>query len=119
MLTAHHISKSFNINTILDDVSFDLNKGDKVGLIGPNGSGKTTLLKIILGQLEPDHGVISFSPRNLEIGYLAQALESDPKMTVGNLIDQTSGNPETIQKELESLAKALTIDPENYDLQHS
>ena len=119
MLTAHHISKSFNINTILEDVSFNLNKGDRVGLIGPNGSGKTTLLKIILGQLEPDQGVISFSPTNLEIGYLAQALKPDPNATLGDLIDQTSGNPETIQKELESLAKALTIDPENYDLQHS
>ena len=119
MLTAHHISKSFNINTILEDVSFNLNKGDRVGLIGPNGSGKTTLLKIILGQLEPDQGVISFSPTNLEIGYLAQALKPDPNATLGDLIDQTSGNPETIQKELESLAKALTIYPENYDLQHS
>ena len=119
MLTAHHISKSFNINTILEDVSFNLNKGDRVGLIGPNGSGKTTLLKIILGQLEPDQGVISFSQTNLEIGYLAQALKPDPNSTLGDLIDQTSGNPETIQKELESLAKALTIDPENYDLQHS
>ncbi len=119
MLTAHQISKSFNINKILDNVSFNLNKGDRVGLIGPNGSGKTTLLKIILGQLEPDQGVISFSPRNLEIGCLAQALESDPNMTVGNLIDQTSGNPETIQRELENLAKALSIDPENYDLQQA
>ena len=119
MLTAHHISKSFNINTILEDVSFNLNKGDRVGLIGPNGSGKTTLLKIILGQLEPDQGVISFSPTNLEIGYLAQALKPDPNATLGDLLDQTSGNPETIQKELESLAKALTIYPENYDLQHS
>ena len=107
MLTAHHISKSFNINTILEDVSFNLNKGDRVGLIGPNGSGKTTLLKIILGQLEPDQGVISFSQTNLEIGYLAQALKPDPNSTLGDLIDQTSGNPETIQKELETRESRL------------
>ena len=119
MLTAHHISKSFIINPILEDVSFNLNQGDRVGLIGPNGSGKTTLLKIILGQLEPDQGVITFTPKNLEIGYLAQAFEPDPNATLGDLIIQTYGSPENIQKELEILARALTNDPENNALQKS
>ena len=40
MLTAHHLSKSYNLNTILLDVSFSLNPGERAGLIGPNGSGK-------------------------------------------------------------------------------
>ncbi len=119
MLTAHHISKSFIINPILEDVSFNLNQGDRVGLIGPNGSGKTTLLKIILGQLEPDQGVITFTPKNLEIGYLAQAFEPDPNANLGDLINQTYGSPENIQKELEILARALTNDPENNALQKS
>ena len=119
MLTAHHISKSFNINPILEDVSFTLNKGDRVGLIGPNGSGKTTLLKIILGQLEPDQGLITFTPKNLEIGYLAQAFEPDPNVPLGDLINQTYGNPEKFQKEIEILAQALAVDPENNVLQQS
>jgi ATP-binding cassette subfamily F protein 3 len=119
MLSVHHISKSFNINTILEDVTFNLNQGDRIGLIGPNGSGKTTLLKIILGQLEPNQGVISLNPKNLEIGYLAQAFEPDPNATLGDVITQTYGSPESIQKELETLAEALTIDPENNELQKS
>ena len=44
MLTAHRISKSYHINTILKEVSFNINPGDRVGLVGPNGCGKTTLL---------------------------------------------------------------------------
>ena len=119
MLTAHHISKIFNINPILKDVSFNLNKGDRVGLIGPNGSGKTTLLKIILGQLDPDQGLITFTPKNLEIGYLAQAFEPDQNVTMVEFINQTFGNPENIQKELEILARALAVDPENNALQQS
>ncbi|MFC1923019.1 ribosomal protection-like ABC-F family protein [Chloroflexota bacterium] len=119
MLTAHHISKSFNVNPILKDVSFNLNKGDRVGLIGPNGSGKTTLLKIILGQLDPDQGLITFTPKNLEIGYLAQAFEPDQNVTMVELINQIFRNPENIQKELEILARALAVDPENNALQQS
>ena len=119
MLTAHHVSKSFNVNPILEDVSFTLNKGDRVGLIGPNGSGKTTLLKIILGQLESNQGVITFTPKDLEIGYLAQAFEPDPNATLGDLINQTFGNPENTQEELELLARALAVDPENIALQQS
>ena len=61
MLTAHQISKSFGINSILDYISFSVNPGDRVGLIGPNGSGKTTLLRILAGQEAPDQGTVTIS----------------------------------------------------------
>jgi ATPase subunit of ABC transporter with duplicated ATPase domains len=88
MLTAHHISKSFNIKQVLMDVSFNLNLGDHIGLIGPNGCGKTTLIKIILGQIEPDQGIITRDPTDLEIGYLAQGTEFSPDASIGDLISQ-------------------------------
>ena len=75
MLTAHNISVSFNIKSILQNVSFSINPSDRIGLIGPNGSGKSTLLKIITGKLEPDRGNITLNPADLEVGYLPQAYE--------------------------------------------
>jgi ATP-binding cassette subfamily F protein 3 len=117
MLTLHQISISFNIKKILENVSFSLNPGDRIGLIGPNGSGKTTLLKIILGELEPDQGVVTRNPKNIEIGYLAQLFDPPPTTTFGELISQASGNPEIYERELESLARALENQPENEALQ--
>jgi len=117
MLTAHHITKSFNIKKVLEDVSFSLNPADHIGLTGPNGSGKTTLLKILVGQIEPDQGVITRNPNNLEIGYIAQEFEFQPDATIGALVSLARGNPENIERNLESLAKALVSHPENEGLQ--
>ena len=72
MLTAHQLSKSYHLKTILTDVSFNINAGERVGLIGPNGSGKTTLLKILTDEEHADSGHISLTPSNLKIGYLSQ-----------------------------------------------
>ena len=59
MLTAHHISKSYGIHTILQNISFSVSAGERVGLIGPNGCGKTILLRILTGQENPDQGTIA------------------------------------------------------------
>ena len=56
ILTADALSVSFGGRAILDDVSFAVQPGDKIGLIGPNGSGKSTLLRILVGQREADDG---------------------------------------------------------------
>ena len=61
MLTAHHITKSYGIQTILKDVSFTINPADRLGLIGPNGSGKSTLLRILIGQEKPDSGTVALA----------------------------------------------------------
>lgn len=117
MLTAHHIKKTFNIRKVLEDVSFSLNPADHIGLTGPNGSGKTTLLKILLGHIEPDQGVITWYPENLEIGYLAQAFEFQSDATIGALVSQAGGDLENIERNLEILAKALASHPEKEELQ--
>ena len=119
MLTAHNISKSFNIKKILTDVSFSINPSDRVGLIGPNGSGKSTLLKIIIGQLEADQGSITRNPPDLEIGYLPQAYEFPPGITLGKLISQFSGDPRIIEQELELLARSVSVQPENEEIQNA
>jgi ATP-binding cassette subfamily F protein 3 len=117
MLTAHRISKSYNINTILKDVSFSLNPGDRAGLVGPNGCGKTTLLKILTGIEEPDEGIITLSPPNLAVGYLAQGFYQDTSLSIDNLIENPIGDISAAGKILEEAASALTEDPDNQDLQ--
>jgi len=75
MVTVAGLSKSFGGRVLFDDVSLTLQSGERVGLVGPNGAGKSTLLKIILGQVSPDAGEVTFV-RGTRLGYLPQ--ESEP-----------------------------------------
>ncbi len=75
MIDFQDISKSYGALTLLDHVSFRINAGDRVGVVGANGAGKTTLFNIVTGDLEPDSGSINF-PKNLRIGCLRQNLET-------------------------------------------
>ena len=71
VLSAQNVAKSFGINAVLKDVSFTLQQGDRMGLVGVNGSGKSTLMRIIAGLDTPDSGDISMV-RGTRVGYLAQ-----------------------------------------------
>lgn len=62
---------------LFQSVSFTVNAGERVGLVGPNGCGKTTIIRIIMGELAPESGVVAFVPPNLRVGYLAQGLNVD------------------------------------------
>lgn len=75
VLEVNNISKNFGDLTLLEDINFDIYKGEKVGLIGPNGIGKTTLFKIILGELEYDNGEINLG-HNVFPAYFDQEMES-------------------------------------------
>jgi ATP-binding cassette, subfamily F, member 3 len=78
MLTASGLSKSFGGRTLFADVSFPVNREDRIGLVGPNGAGKSTLFSLILAHESPDEGTITFQ-RGVSLGFLPQ--ESAP---VGN-----------------------------------
>ncbi len=73
MLQVNDLSLAFGDQQILDDISFNIHSGERIGLVGRNGSGKTTLFKLITGELEPDEGRIAM-PKNYTIGYLKQHL---------------------------------------------
>ncbi len=71
LLSADNLSFGFNGGSLLENVCFSLNEGDRIGLIGANGEGKTTLIRLILGELEPESGIL-FRKNGIKIGYLAQ-----------------------------------------------
>jgi ATP-binding cassette subfamily F protein 3 len=124
MITTHNISKSFGIQPILRDISFSINEGERVGLIGPNGCGKTTLLKILAGIETPDSGTITHTNPNLRIGYLAQGmniaespLHFPEGQTLQSVLNPASNNSIELEAEIASLAAALCTDPNNLSLQ--
>ena len=71
LLSADNLSFGFNGGSLLENLCFSLNEGDRVGLIGANGEGKTTLIRLILGELEAEGGTL-FRKNGIRIGYLAQ-----------------------------------------------
>ncbi|MDZ4344146.1 MAG: ABC-F family ATP-binding cassette domain-containing protein [Candidatus Binatia bacterium] len=73
MIKINQLSKSYFARELFTDVNFQMNAGDRMGLVGRNGHGKSTLFKLILGQEEPDSGEITI-PRNYRIGHLEQHL---------------------------------------------
>ena len=75
MLTISDVSKSYGPRTLLEEVSLQVNRGERAGLIGPNGAGKSTLFSMILGQEEPDSGTVTLD-KNVVVGHLPQ--ESAP-----------------------------------------
>ncbi|MDY4561963.1 MAG: ABC-F family ATP-binding cassette domain-containing protein [Peptostreptococcus porci] len=71
ILSCNNINKSFGVESILEDISFSVNEGDKIGIVGVNGTGKTTLFKIITGIYGYDSGDI-YTAKNCRLGYLEQ-----------------------------------------------
>ena len=77
-----HVSKAFGEKCVIDDLTISIQRGDKVGLIGPNGVGKSTLIKMILGQLSPDSGSLNLGTK-LEVAYFDQLRDQlDPESSV-------------------------------------
>ena len=113
MITANNISKRFNLNRILEGVSFSINPGDRIGLIGPNGCGKSTLLKILTNQLPPDEGHVTLHPVNIRIGYLSQSLELPATSTIDEVISESIQDQDYLESKLNLLAKSLSIEPDN------
>ncbi|MCP4360616.1 MAG: ABC-F family ATP-binding cassette domain-containing protein [Chloroflexi bacterium] len=117
MLTVHKLSKAYGLNQIIDEITFSVNAGERVGLIGSNGSGKSTLLRLLTDQEKPDKGTIQFSPSGLRVGYLAQGFEPDPDLTISDLLHQYGADPALLEEEIAQLAQRLVQEPAREELQ--
>ena len=106
MISLTHIAKQYGRQILFVDTSFQLNPGEKVGLVGPNGSGKTTLFRMITGEEVADEGEISV-PKKLTVGYFRQDVE---EMTGRSVLDEAilgSGRVGDLHHELERLNQAM------------
>ncbi len=81
MISVENLQVEFGGFTLFDDVSFVINKKDRIALVGKNGAGKSTLLKILAGLQSPTHGVVSI-PKETTIGYLPQQMQLKDIRTV-------------------------------------
>jgi len=81
MINIHNLSVSFNATYLFQEVTFKLNAGDRVGLIGKNGAGKSTMLNILSRELEQDSGTIAYD-KDVKIGFLRQDIEFEQGRTV-------------------------------------
>jgi ATPase subunit of ABC transporter with duplicated ATPase domains len=113
VISFSRISKQYGRQVLFVDASFQLNPGDKVGLVGPNGAGKTTLFRMIVGEESPDEGEVSV-PKKMTIGYFRQDVE---EMSGRSVLDEAiagSGRLGDLHHALESLQQAMA-DPDQAD----
>src|ERR1700742_1255254 len=102
MISFSNINKQYGKQLVFVDASFQLNPGEKVGLVGPNGAGKTTLFRMVVGEEAPDEGDVSV-PKRLTIGYFRQDVE---EMSGRSVLDEAiagSGRVGDLHHELEAL----------------
>src|SRR4249919_2120665 len=113
MIAFNRISKQYGKQVLFVDASFQLNAGEKVGLVGPNGSGKTTLFRMITGEEIADEGDVTV-PKKLTVGYFRQDVE---EMSGRSVLDEAilgSGRVGDLHHELEQLNQAMA-DPARAD----
>ncbi len=110
MLVVSNISKRFpgEDSPILKQVSFIVNAGERVGLIGPNGCGKSTLLRIVMGEMNADSGGIQYSPPDLRIGYLTQGLDVPDDTPIQEVLFPQARALREAEAEVERLAGAMS-----------
>src|SRR5258707_6111701 len=106
MISFSGINKQYGKQLIFVDASFQLNPGEKVGLVGPNGAGKTTLFRMVVGEEAPDEGDVSV-PKKLTIGYFRQDVEEMQGRSVLDEAIAGSGQLGDLHHELADLHHAM------------
>jgi ATP-binding cassette subfamily F protein 3 len=118
MLTISEVAKAFAGRTLFSDVTLQVNRGDRIGLVGPNGAGKSTLFNLILQTESPDAGTISFQ-RNTTLGYLPQESAPAGEETVLELATAITPEIVKLQKQLKAYEAAHPTEIEHHDDIHS
>ena len=114
LLTIDNLSKAYGDHQVLNQVSFSLPPGQKLGLVGANGVGKSTLLKIIVGELAADSGTVQLAS-GAELGYLAQTLATAETLTIAELVDLMLGNLRQLEARLRDLEAQMAASSDDLD----
>ena len=117
MISVEGLTVEFGGFTLCDDVSFVVNKKDRIALVGKNGAGKSTMLKIFAGLQSPTSGTVSI-PKETTIGYLPQQMQLTDSRTVREEAEQAFGHIQEMEKEIErlnlELAERTDYETESY-----
>src|SRR3954463_1950251 len=100
------IEKAFAGRSVLKGISFDLQKGERIGLVGANGSGKTTLLKILAGDEKADHGSVTVA-RACKLAYVSQIPRLDPEETLHHQVSLVFEEVHEIERQLHAAGEDL------------
>ncbi len=114
LINAIQLQFGYAEETLLENICFTLNEGDRVGLIGANGEGKTTLIRLILGELTPDKGEL-FKKGGIRIGYLAQNGGYDSHNTVWEEMQEIFAEDQRLIAALREVETAISATQENSD----
>lgn len=117
MISVEGLTVEFGGFTLFDDVSFVVNKKDRIALVGKNGAGKSTMLKIFAGLQSPTSGTVSI-PKETTIGYLPQQMQLTDSRTVREEAEQAFGHIQEMEKDIErlnlELAERTDYETESY-----
>ncbi|MHC1773234.1 MAG: ribosomal protection-like ABC-F family protein [Flexilinea sp.] len=109
MLTLTDINKKFAVKQILKIINFSINPGERAAILGANGTGKTTLMKIITGEMNPDRGIVRFSPDHLNWYYMPQDRVYEVEETISNVLQKNKTEIGSLQRRLEILSEQLSL----------
>lgn len=115
ILTVNNVMKSFGEDVIIENISFEVQKDERIGLVGVNGSGKTTLFKVLCGDYTPDEGSVIFA-RDARPGYMEQHVCKDPEKTAFEEVMTEFSELTDMENELEEIQQKLLNSPEKDEL---
>ena len=113
MILIDKLSVEFGVKPLFTDVSYVINRHDRIALVGKNGAGKSTMLKIIAGLQQPTSGRVS-KPKDLSIGYLPQVMVLSDSLTVRQETEKAFSDTITLEQHLDSLNQQL-VDRTDYE----
>ncbi len=116
MIHISGITKGYGKKTLYRNGTFQINSGEKIGLVGPNGAGKTTIFRMITGEESPDEGRIS-KPERTVVGYFSQNIEEMQGRTALDEVKSAGGDVPKIQRRLQDLEHKLTEPLEDDEMQ--
>src|SRR5689334_17120638 len=108
IVNVSQLGKSFGADQIFSGIKFQIDAGDRIGLVGPNGAGKSTLLNILASHEEPDEGEVAIA-RNIRIGYLTQVTDFQPHHTLREEMLSVFAEVRQWEQELHELAHQMTF----------